>query len=79
MDLNVFAIVVQPEKQHYTFSCNANNTKKITLKLLNSIYKLDPEIRRLSYDKLFHLLLYGSKLYSFEINREIVKLNIKIL
>ena len=40
--------------------------------LLNSIYNLDPKIRNLPNDKLLHLLLYGSKLYSFEKNpREI--------
>ena len=33
----------------------------------------------LSNDKLLHLMSYGSKLYSFEINREIIKLTIKIL
>ena len=42
----------------------------IRLVLLNSIYNLDPKIRKLSNDKFLHLLLYGSKLYRFEINRE---------
>ena len=44
-----------------------------------SIYNLDPEIRKLSNDKLLHSLLYGSKLYSFEINREIIKVTVKFL
>ena len=47
--------------------------------LFNSIYNLEPNIRKLSNDKLLHLLSYGSKLYSFEINREIIKLTIKFL
>ena len=41
----------------------------IELELINSIYNLDPKIRILSNDKILHLLLYGSKLSSFEINK----------
>ena len=48
----------------------------IRLEFLNSIYSLDSEIMILSNDKLLHLLLYA-KLYSFEINREIIKVTIK--
>ena len=60
---------------HFLLQCQQYQT--IRLELLNSIYDLDSEIRTLSNDKLLHLLLYGSKLYSFEINREIIKLTIK--
>ena len=42
-------------------------------------YNFDPLIRSSSNDKLLHLLLCGSKLHSFEINREIITLTIKIL
>ena len=51
----------------------------IRLELLYSIYNLDPKIRNLSNDKLLHLLIYGSKFYSFEINRKVIKLTIKFL
>ena len=51
----------------------------IRLELLKSINNLDPKIRNLSNDKLMYLLLHWSKLYSFEINREIIKLTIKFL
>ena len=51
----------------------------ITLELLNSIYNLDPKMKNLSNDKVLHLLLSESKLYSFEKNREIIKLFIKFL
>ena len=62
---------------HFLLQCQQYQT--IKLELLKSIYNLDPKIRKLSNDKLLHLLLYGSKLYSFEINREIIKLTIKFL
>ena len=42
------------------------------------VYKYT-KIYRLHINKLLHLLLYGSKLYSFEINKEIIKLIIKFL
>ena len=51
----------------------------ITLELLTSIYNLDPKTYNLYNYKLLHLLLFGSKLRSFEINREIIKLIIKFL
>ena len=44
------------------------------IRTLNSIYNLDPKIRKLSNDKLLYLL-YLSKLYSFEINGEIIKVS----
>ena len=28
IELTVWAILFQPEKQHYTFSCNASNIKQ---------------------------------------------------
>ena len=51
----------------------------ITLELLTSIYNLDPKIYNLYNYKLLHLLLFGSKSCTFEINREIIKLIIKLL
>ena len=51
----------------------------IRLEIFNSIYNLDHKIRNLSNDKLLHLLSYRSKVYGFEINREIIKLTIMIL
>ena len=51
----------------------------IRLEIFNSICNLDPKIRNLSNDKLLHLLSYRSKVYGFEINREIIKLTIMIL
>ena len=62
---------------HFLMQCQ--QYQAIILELLNSIYKLDAKIRKLSNGKLLHLLFYGSKLYSFEINREIIKLTIKFL
>ena len=62
---------------HFLLQCQQYQT--IRLELLNSIYNLDPKVKNLSNNKLLHLLLYGSKLYSFEINREIIKLTIKFL
>ena len=53
---------------HFLLQCQQYQT--IRLELLNSIYNLHPKIRKLSNDKLSHLLLYGSKLYSFEIQIE---------
>ena len=61
---------------HFLLQCQQYQTR---LELLNSIYNLVPKIRTLSIDKLLHLLLYWSKLYSFEINGEIIKLTIKFL
>ena len=49
------------------------------IRVLSSIYNLDPKKKDLSTDKLLHLLLYGSKLNSFEINREIIELIVKFL
>ena len=62
---------------HFLLQCQQYQT--ISLELLKSIYNLDPKIKSLSNDKLLHLLLYRSKLYSFETNREIIKLTIKFL
>ena len=62
---------------HFLLQCQQYQT--IRLELLNSIYNLDPNIRKLSNDKLLHLLLYRSNLHSFEINREVIKLTIKFL
>ena len=59
---------------HFLLQCQQYQT--IRLELLNSIYNLDPKIRDLSNDKLLHLLLYGSKLYVFEKNREMIKVMI---
>ena len=61
---------------HFLLQCQQYQTR---LELLNSIYNLVPKVRKLSIDKLLHLLLYWSKLYSFEINGEIIKLTIKFL
>ena len=60
----------------FLWQCQQYQT--IKLELLNSIYNLDPKIRKLSNDKLLHLW-YGSKLYNFEINGEIIKLTMKLL
>ena len=60
---------------HFLLQCQQCQT--IRLEVLNSIYNLGPRTRNLSNDKLLHLLLYGSKLYSFKIHREIIKLTIK--
>ena len=49
------------------------------IRVLSSIYNLDPKKKDLSTDKLLHLLLYGSKLNSFEINREIIELIVNFL
>ena len=57
--------------------CHEYQTKR--LEFLNSIYYLDPKVRTFSNDKLLNLLLYGSKLYSFKRNIEIIKLTIKFL
>ena len=56
---------------HFLLQCQQYQT--ISLELLKSIYNLHPKIKNLSNDKLLHLLLYRSKLYSFETNREIIK------
>ena len=62
---------------HFLLKCQQYQT--IRLELLNIIYNLDPKIRNLTHDNILHLLLYRSKLYSFEINRKIIKLTIKFL
>ena len=62
---------------HFLLQCQQYQT--VRLELLNSIYNFDPKIRNMSNDKLLHLLFYGTKLYCFEINREAIKLTIKIL
>ena len=49
------------------------------IRVLSSIYNRDPKKKDLSTDKLLHLLLYGSKLNNFEINREIIELIVKLL
>ena len=61
------------------FLLQGKQYQTIRLELLNSIYNVDPKIRKLSNDKILHLSLYGSTLYSFEINREIIKLTVKFL
>ena len=49
------------------------------IRVLSSIYNLDPKKKDLSTDKLLHLLLYGPKLNSFKINRGIIELIVKFL
>ena len=61
------------------FLWQCQHYQTIKLELLNSIYNLDPKIKKWSNDKLLHLLWYGSKLYSFEVNGEIIKLTLKFL
>ena len=62
---------------HFLLQCQQYST--IRLELLNSIHNVDPKIKKLSNEKRLHLLLHGSKLCSFEKNREIIKLTIKFL
>ena len=62
---------------HFLLQCQQYST--IRLELLNSIHNVDPKIKKLSSEKRLHLLLHGSKLCSFEKNREIIKLTIKFL
>ena len=62
---------------YFRLQCQQYQTTR--LELLNSIYNLDPNIRKLSNGKPLHLLLYRSNLYSFEINRGIIELTIKFL
>ena len=62
---------------HFLLQCQQYQT--IRLELHTSIYNLDPKIRNLSNNKILYLLLFRPKLYSFEINREIIKLTIKFL
>ena len=45
---------------HFLLQCQKYQT--IRLELLNSIYNLEPKIRKLPNGKLLHLLFYGSKL-----------------
>ena len=62
---------------HFLLQCQQYQT--IWLELFNSIYNLDPNIRKLFNDKYLHLFLYGSSFYSLETNREIIKPTIKFL
>ena len=66
-------------RNNITLSLAMPTIPRIRLELLNSIYNLDPRTRNLSIEKLSHLLLYGSKINSSEINREIIKLTVKFL
>ena len=61
---------------HFLLKCCS---LKQRLQLFNSICKLDTKMRNLSHGKLFHLLLCGWKLYSFEIKRQIIKLSTKFI
>ena len=45
-------------------------------KLLNSVFKNDPSIQKLSDDNLVNLLLYGSENFDFKINQNILYLTI---
>ena len=56
---------------HLLLQCQQYQT--IRLEPLNSIYNLNPNNRD------FYTLLYEPNLYSFEINKEIIKLTVKFL
>ena len=45
-------------------------------KLLKNVYKLDQTLRNYDDDHLIHILLYGSEKFNFNLNKEIIKLNI---
>ena len=62
---------------HFLLQCQKYQTMR--LELLNSIHNLDLKTRILSNDKILRILFYGSKSYSFEAKREIIKLTIKFL
>ena len=61
------------------FLLKSQQYQTIKLELHNSIYNVHPKIKNLSDDKRLPLLLHGSKLYSSEINREIIKPTRKFL
>ena len=45
-------------------------------KLLKNVYNLDQTLRNYDDDYLIHILLYGSEKFSFNLDKEIIKLTI---
>ena len=66
------------DETNFMYDCGSVTERtRLRLELLSSIYNIDPKIMHLANDKVLHLLLFGSNLYSFEINTEIIKLTTK--
>ena len=59
---------------HFFLCCQ--NHLIYRLKLLKNVYNLDQTLRNYDDDHLIHILLYDSEKFSFNLNKEIIKLTI---
>ena len=59
---------------HFLLRCQ--NHLIYRLKLLKNVYNLDQTLRNYGDDHLIHILLYGSEKFTFNLNKEIIKLTI---
>ena len=67
---------LEPETTlHYLLRCNLYSD--LRTELLDDICALNPTLRSLSHEKLLNILLYGSKNFSVNTNKKIIKSTIK--
>ena len=62
---------------HFFLRCHLYTTQRI--KLLDTVYSLNPTIKTYSDENLVHLLLYGSDTFDFKLNKSIINLTIHYL
>ena len=62
---------------HYLLRCSLFSIQR--LELLNDVFILNPSIKNYSNEKLLNVLLYGSKDFNWNLNKEILKATIKFL
>ena len=69
---------LEPETTpHYLLRCNLYSD--LRTEFLNDICALNPNLKKLSHEKLLNILLYGSEDFSFITNKKIMKSTIKFL
>ena len=62
---------------HYLLPCRLYSVQRA--ELLNGVYKLDSTLQNSSEDQLLRDLLYGSKKFVLNVNKEIIRLTISYL
>ena len=62
---------------HYLLRCRLYPVQRA--ELLDGVYKLDSTLQNSSEDQLLTVLLYGSKKYALNVNKEIITLTISFL
>ena len=61
---------LEPETTlHYLLCCNLYSD--LRTEFLNDICALNPTLKKLSHEKLFNILLYGSEDFSFKTNNKV--------